>query len=54
MDIEIVQFLEDMRRYRVRADYQLDFPINEGDVENMFRIFDAYLNECREVLEVIP
>ena len=53
MDREIFSFLEDMRRYRVRADYQLDFPINEGDVENMFRIFDAYLNECKRLLEVI-
>ncbi|MBM3239287.1 hypothetical protein FJZ31_23590 [Candidatus Poribacteria bacterium] len=53
MTIEIVQFLEDMRRYRVRADYQLRLTISEGDVENIFKLFDAYFNECRRVLEVI-
>ena len=53
MNPEIFRFLEDMRRYRVRADYQLRITINKGDVENMFRMFDAYLNECRRLLEVI-
>ena len=53
MNIEIFQFLEDMRRYRVRADYQLHLTISEGDVENTFKLFDAYYNECRQVLEVI-
>ena len=53
MNIEIFQFLEDMRRYRVRADYQLHLTISESDVENTFRLFDAYCNECGRVLEVI-
>ena len=53
MNPEIFRFLEDMRRYRVNADYQLHTTISEGDVENMFEMFDAYLNECRRLLEVI-
>jgi len=53
MNPEIFRFLEDMRRYRVNADYQLHSPISEGDVEDMFEMFDAYLNECRQLLEVI-
>ena len=54
MDRDIFSFLEFMRRSRVRADYQLHLTISEENVENMFERFDAYLNECRQVLEVIP
>ena len=53
MNSEILQFLEDMRRFRVRADYQLHLTISEGNIENMFDRSDAYLNECRRLLEVI-
>ena len=53
MNTEIFLFLKDMRRYRVRADYQLHLTISEYHVENMFDMSDAYLNECRRVLEVI-
>lgn len=53
MDIGIFQFIEIMRRYRVKADYQLHLTVSENDVENMFEMFDAYLNECKGVLEVI-
>ncbi len=51
---QIFLFLRDMRRYRVNADYQLSTPISEDDVDNMFEMFDGYLNECRRLLEVIP
>ncbi len=54
MNPQIATFLEDMRRYRVRSDYQLHLTISEGNVENMFEWFDAYLNECRQVLGAIP
>lgn len=53
MNVQIVPFLEIMRRHRVNADYQLHLTISEGDVEEMFDIFDAYLNEYRRLLEVI-
>ena len=53
MNPEIFRFLEDMRRYRVRADYQIRLTINEGHVENMFEMFDSYFNECRRLLEVM-
>ncbi len=53
MNSEILQFLEDMRRFRIRADYQLHLTISDGNIENMFDRFDAYLNECRRLLEVI-
>ncbi len=53
MNPEIFSFMEDMRRFRVRADYQLHLTFSEGHVENMFDRFDAYLNECRRLLEVI-
>ena len=53
MDAEIFQFLENMRRYRVKADYQLHLTISKSHVENMFGIFDAYLNECKRLLEII-
>ncbi len=53
MNSEIFPFLEDMRRYRVRADYQLRLTISEDNVENIFEMFDAYCNECRRLLEVI-
>jgi len=54
MNPQIFLFLRDMRRYRVNADYQLSTPISEDDVDNMFEMFDGYLNECRRLLEVIP
>jgi len=47
MNVQIVPFLEIMRRHRVNADYQLHLTISEGDVKEMF---DAYLNECRRLL----
>ncbi len=53
MNVEVAAFLTDMRRHRVNADYQLHTIISEGDVDDMFEIFDAYLNECRRLLEVI-
>ncbi len=53
MDPEIFVFLKDMRHHRVIADYQLHLTFSEGDVENMFERFNAYLNECRRLLEVI-
>jgi uncharacterized protein (UPF0332 family) len=53
MNAQIIPFLEIMRRHRVNADYQLHLTISESDVEEIFDIFDAYLNECRRVLEVI-
>ena len=53
MNPQIFLFLRDMRRYRVNADYELHTTISESDVENMFDRFDAYLNECKQVLEVI-
>ena len=53
MNAEVAAFLKDMRRNRVNADYQLRTTISESDVEDMFEIFDAYLNECKQLLEVI-
>lgn len=53
MDIGIFQFMEVMRRYRVKADYQLHLTVDKNNVENMFEMFDAYLNESSRVLEVI-
>ena len=53
MNPEIFRFLEEMRRHRVNADYQLNTTISEGDVENMFEMVDAYSNECRRLLEVM-
>ncbi|MBC8427734.1 hypothetical protein H8D98_00585 [bacterium] len=64
MNSEVTAFLKDMfaslsdyfvnrRRNRVKADYQLHLAIRERHVENIFDIFDTYLNECRQLLEVI-
>ena len=53
MHVEVAVFLTDMRRSRVNADYQLRTTTSENDVEDMFEIFDAYLNECRRLREVI-
>ncbi len=53
MNAQIAPFLEIMRRHRVNADYQLHISISEYDVEDMFDMFDAYLNECRRLPEVI-
>jgi uncharacterized protein (UPF0332 family) len=53
MNNDVFSVLEDMRRYRVRADYQLHLTVNEGDVANIFRMLDNYFNECRNILEVI-
>ena len=53
MDREIFSFLEDMRRNRVKTDYQLHLTTSKGNVENMFETFDDYLNECKRLLEVI-
>jgi len=53
MDAEIFQFLKVMRRHRVNADYQLRTTTSKNDVENMFEMFDDYLNECKRLLEVI-
>jgi uncharacterized protein (UPF0332 family) len=53
MNRERCAFLEDLRRFRVRADYQLHLTIDAGHVENMFNRFDAYLDECRHLLEVV-
>ncbi len=53
MNVEVAAFLKDMRRNRVNADYQLRTTISESDVEGMFEIFDVYLNECKQLLEVI-
>jgi uncharacterized protein (UPF0332 family) len=41
------------RCHRVNADYQLRTTIGFSDVEYMFERFNAYLNECRQLLEVI-
>ena len=53
MDAEIFQFLENMRRNRVNADYQLRSTIRRSDVEDMLQMIDTYLNECKRLLEVI-
>ena len=53
MNPELFVFLEDMRHYRVIADYQLFLTISENDVENMLERFGAYFNECRRLLEVM-
>jgi uncharacterized protein (UPF0332 family) len=53
MNPETFSFMEDMRRFRVRADYQLHLTLREVHVENMFDRFGAYLDECRRLLEVI-
>jgi uncharacterized protein (UPF0332 family) len=53
MNAQIVSFLEIMRRHRVNADYQLHLTISESDVEEIFRMFDVYFNECRRLLVVI-
>ena len=53
MNSEVAAFLKDMRRFRVRADYQLYLTVSNGNVENIFDRFNAYLNECRQLLEVI-
>ncbi len=53
MDAQMIPLLRNMRRHRVNADYQLRTTINEGDVEDMFEMFDAYLRECRRLLEVV-
>jgi uncharacterized protein (UPF0332 family) len=52
IDTEMLQFLENMRRYRVRADYQLHLAAAEWHVENMFTMFENYFAECRRLLEV--
>ncbi|HIE29612.1 TPA: hypothetical protein EYP66_20265 [Candidatus Poribacteria bacterium] len=53
MNAQMIPLLRDMRRNRINADYQLRTTISEGDVEDMFDMFDVYLNECRRLLEVI-
>lgn len=53
MNTQMIPLLRDMRRNRVKADYQLHLTISESDVEDMFRMFDVYFNECRRLLGVI-
>ena len=53
MNAQMIPLLRDMRRNRINADYQLRPTISEGDVEEMFRMFDVYFNECRRLLGVI-
>jgi uncharacterized protein (UPF0332 family) len=53
MNAHILAALEQLRRYRVRADYIMALCIRERHVTRALNLFTVYLDECSRILGVI-
>ena len=49
----VLRILSRLRASRTRADYELDVQIPEQDVREAINLLEAYIHECRRILEVI-
>jgi len=52
MNNNALDALEQLRRYRVRADYNMATRIRERHVRSALNFFTAYLDECGRILGV--
>ncbi len=52
MNANTLDTLERLRRYRIRADYNMASRIRERHVRSALNLFTVYLDECNRILEV--
>ena len=52
MNVSALDALEQLRIYRVRADYYMASRIRERHVRNALNLFTVYLDECSRILGV--